>query len=86
MFDSLTRPLALDYALGKSNLFDEGLKDISNKGSRKHTCKVGRSVAVFQSLSSLIFVTRGNLIDIPLAVCVLDLLNSAPVISQTGAF
>lgn len=42
-------------------------------------------VAVSQFLSSRILVTLGNLIDIPSAVWVVDLLNSAPVISQTGA-
>ena len=62
-----------------------------NKGNQMNTSgwntfRCGKSCAVFQSLSSLIRVTRGNLIDIPSAVCVDDLLNSAPVISHTGAF
>lgn len=62
-----------------------------NKGNQMNTSgwntfRCGKSFAVFQSLSSLIRVTRGNLIDIPSAVCVVDLLNSAPVISHTGAF
>ena len=56
----------------------------TNKSS--DTFRWGRSFAVCQSLSSLIRVTRGNLIDIPSAVCVVDLLNSAPVISHTGDF
>ena len=50
-----------------------------------HTLRRSRSVAFVQSLSSLILVTRGNLTDIPSAVCDVDLLNSAPVISHTGA-
>lgn len=44
-----------------------------------------RLVAVFQSLSSRIRVIRGKRMDIPSAVCISDLENSAPVISQTGA-
>lgn len=44
-----------------------------------------RLVAVFQSLSSRIRVILGKRMDIPSAVCISDLENSAPVISQTGA-
>ena len=51
----------------------------------QYTLRRSRSVAFVQSLSSLILVTRGNLTDIPSAVCDVDLLNSAPVISHTGA-
>ena len=40
---------------------------------------------MLQSLSDLIFVTRGNRMDTPPAVCVVELVNSAPVISHTGA-
>lgn len=44
-----------------------------------------RLVALFQSLSSRMRVMRGKRIDMPSAVCISDLENSAPVISQTGA-
>ena len=50
-----------------------------------HTFNLSRSVALVQSLSSLILVTLGKRMDIPPAVCTLDLVNSAPVISQMGA-
>ena len=49
------------------------------------TLSLSRSVALLQSLSSRILVTRGNRTDMPPAVWAVDLLNSAPVISHTGA-
>lgn len=49
------------------------------------TLSWGKLVALFQSLSSRICVMRGNRIEMPSAVCISDLENSAPVISQTGA-
>lgn len=45
-----------------------------------------RLVAVFQSLSSRTLVMRGKRMEMPSAVCISDLENSAPVISHTGAF
>ena len=42
-------------------------------------------MAFVQSLSSLILVTRGNRMEIPSAVWVVEWVNSAPVISQIGA-
>lgn len=50
------------------------------------TLSCWRLVAVFQSLSSRIRVHRGKRMDMPSAVCISDLENSAPVISHTGAF
>ena len=50
------------------------------------TFSLSSSVAVLQSLSFLILVTRGKRIEMPAAVWLLELLNSAPVISHTGAF
>lgn len=49
------------------------------------TFSLSRSVAVFQSLSDRILVTLGNRMDTPAAVWVVELVNSAPVISHTGA-
>lgn len=49
------------------------------------TFNLSRSVALVQSLSSLMRVTLGNRMEIPPAVWILELLNSAPVISQIGA-
>ncbi len=63
---------------------------ILDKSNKRHilleTCtfNLSKSVALVQSLSSLILVTRGNRMDIPAAVWMLELLNSAPVISHTG--
>ena len=48
------------------------------------TLSLSKSVALLQSLSSRILVTRGNRTEMPAAVWAVDLLNSAPVISQTG--
>ena len=49
------------------------------------TFRCCKSVASLHPLSSLMRVTRGNLMEIPPAVCRLDALNSAPIISHTGA-
>lgn len=46
----------------------------------------GRLVADFQSLSSRMRVQRGKRMEMPSAVWASALENSAPVISQTGAF
>ena len=43
-------------------------------------------MAVSQVLSSLILVILGNLIEMPAAVWMSDLVNSLPVISHTGDF
>ena len=44
--------------------------------------KICKVVEEAQSLSSLIFTIRGNRIEYPLAVCVVDTLNSFPSISH----
>ena len=49
------------------------------------TLSLLRSVALVQSLSSRILVTRGNRMEMPSAVWAVERVNSAPVISHTGA-
>ena len=49
------------------------------------TCNLGRSVASFQDLSSRNFWMRGKRMEMPSAVWISALLNSAPMISHTGA-